>query len=327
VYRSFFGLRDRPFDLTPDPAYLLLTSGHREALAMLQYGIDARKGLIVLTGEAGTGKTTLLRTTQLDARDTTTFVTVTNPRLERDEFIETVVRGFCLEPEAAASKPRMLRALQDVLLRHLDEQRRCALIVDEAHSLSDELLEEVRLLANLETDSTKLLSIVLAGQPELAQRLNENTQWHLKQRVALRCELRRLTIEETCSFVAWRIRQAGGHPSAIFTLEAVKACHTHGCGIPRLISVISDNALIAAYAAGEKPVTAARVLDACRDLDLLESVSEPAPARAAVPDAPAPAPVPIRPHAAQHAAAAPADDESPSLFRLHTQPRRAWFFR
>jgi hypothetical protein len=159
----------------------------------------------------------------------------------------------------------------------------------------------------------------------LADRLNEHSKWHLKQRVALRCQLRRLTVEETCSFIAWRIRQAGGQPSAIFTLEAVKACHTHARGIPRLISVISDNAMIGAYAAGEKPVTAARIIEACRDLDLLAPERE-SPVEQPKDETAAVAVTAAQPVAPQ-GASAQADVESPSLFRLQTQPRRAWFFR
>ncbi len=268
MYKSFFGLRERPFELTPDPGYLLLTSAHREALSVLQYGIFARKGLLVLTGEAGTGKTTLLHAAAAKTNGKALLVTMSNPRLTRAEFIETVVHGFGLPPAAAQSKSRMLEELHGLLLQELERDRACALIVDEAHALSDELLEEVRLLANLETDVAKLVSIVLAGQPELAERLNRTEHRHLKQRVAHRCALRPLTLQETLSFVASRVHHAGGTPSAIFTLEAVQACHAASAGIPRLVCVICDNALISAYAVGEKPVTAARVLEVCRDLDI-----------------------------------------------------------
>ncbi|HSL22765.1 MAG TPA: AAA family ATPase [Vicinamibacterales bacterium] len=325
MYRTFFGLHLRPFDLTPDPAYLLLTPSHREALAVLQYGLMSRKGLIVLTGEAGTGKTTLLRAMQADAEGDPIFVTLTNPRLRRDEFVETIVHEFGIAPEAAQSKAHMLRELRALLLQQLAHGRPSALIVDEAHALSDELLEEVRLLANLETDSAKLLTTVLAGQPELADRLNESARWHLKQRVALRCALQPLTPDETLLFVAARIRRAGGDPAEVFTQQAVQACHAHACGIPRLVCVICDNALIAAYAAGEKPVRAARVLEVCRDLDLSP---QSAAGRAAHPIA-APASAAPRGEAARVPAgqAPAATRESGAMFSVFSQPRRAWFSR
>jgi len=226
----------------------------------------------------------------------------------------------------------MLETLQNHLLARLADGQPSALVVDEAHALSGELLEEVRLLANLETDSAKLLTIVLAGQPELADRLNETAHWHLKQRVALRCTLRRLTVEETSSFIAWRIRKAGGQPAGVFTLEAVKNCHKLGCGIPRLISVICDNALIAAYAAGEKPVNAARVHEVCRDLDLIDLENR-------APDLEVPVSAGGREPLSSEDASGPtvaespevedtrAVDAAPLLFAQHVQPRRAWFFR
>jgi type II secretory pathway predicted ATPase ExeA len=326
MYTGYFGLQERPFELTPNPDYLLLTEGHREALAMLQYGMSSRKGLVVLTGEAGTGKTTLLRTLHADAGDASRFVTITNPRLSREEFIETVAEGFGLSREAAGSKPRMLDELRELLLKRLEQDRWSALVVDEAHALGDELLEEVRLLANLETDSTKLMSIVLAGQPELAGRLNEARQWHLKQRVALRCVLNPLTREETFAFVASRIRKAGGQASGMFTRDAVDLCYQCSRGIPRLISVICDNALIAAYAAGEKPVNVARIREVCGQLDLAAEVPQAAAHR--------PTESPKKPPLVTNVRAA-ADDhlpeqavaEPPALFGRFWEPRRAWFVR
>lgn len=326
MYRTFFGLRERPFDLTPDPAYLLLTPSHREALAVLQYGLASRKGLIVLTGEAGTGKTTLLRALQANAPDDPVFVTMANPRLRRDEFVETLVQELGIDPEAARSKARMLHALRAFLLQQLERERPCALIVDEAHALDDELLEEVRLLANLETDSAKLLTIVLAGQPELADRLNDPARWHLKQRVALRCSLEPLTPVETASFIAARIHRAGGNAAEAFTQQAVQVCHAHARGIPRLVSVICDNALIAGYAAGEKPVRAARVLEVCRDLDL-DDVA-PSSARARTELTPSAATAPSVEAAPAMAPRAPDEaSDGASMFTLFSQPRRAWFLR
>lgn len=331
MYRAFFGLRDRPFDLAPDPGYLLMTPVHREALAMLQYGLMSQKGLIVLTGDAGTGKTTLLRAVQADAQNALLFVTITNPRLRREEFVETVAHGFGLSDAAALSKPRLLRELDTLLRDRLTQGLWSALIVDEAHALSNELLEEVRLLANLETDETKLLSIVLAGQPELADRLNEASQWHLKQRVALRCALNCLTKEESFALIASRIRRAGGQPSAVFTREAVECCHEYARGIPRLINVICDNALIAAFAAAEKPVTAARVKEIARDLDLATEPSAGAPEKLSATES-----LPVESVVVEADMPPPLSDGQPEperegqaagLFRAFSEPRRAWFIR
>src|SRR4029450_1181780 len=201
MYLDFYGLRESAFELTPDPKFLYLTKAHREALANLKYGLSTAKAVTVLTGEAGTGKTTLIRTAL--ASDTCARVRclhLTNPQLTRSEFVETLARGFSMTAAAAASKATLLDELERMLL----ERRKCgevmALVVDEAQRMSDELLEEVRLLANIETATTKLVPLVLAGQPELSDRLNEPSLRQLKQRVALRCQLPSLTLSETRAY-------------------------------------------------------------------------------------------------------------------------------
>ena len=197
--RAFFGLVSRPFDLTPDPRYLFLTPSHREALSNLEYGISARTGVTVLVGEAGTGKTTLIRAT-LEARDRakTKAIYLNNPTLTRSEFLEFLADEFQLPREVAdvedAAAPRARRrCCSTCCARDVTP----ALIIDEAQSLPYELLEEIRLLANIETPKEKLLPIILAGQPELAARLNHPSLRQLKQRVGLRCELRPLDLGET----------------------------------------------------------------------------------------------------------------------------------
>jgi general secretion pathway protein A len=269
MYESFFGLKERPFDLTPNPKYLFLTRSHREALSNLNYGISARTGVTVLLGEAGTGKTTLIRAT-LDARDPakTSPIYLNNPTLTRSEFLEFLAGEFRLSPDAAASKTRLLGDLQQSLLELLRSDVTPALIIDEAQSLPYELLEEIRLLANIETPHDKLLPIVLAGQPELAERLNHPSLRQLKQRVGLRCELRPLDLSETGAYITARVGVAGGTASQLFTREAVITIHERSQGIPRVISVIAHNALISAFAIGRKPVTTDVVLEVCRDFDL-----------------------------------------------------------
>ena len=274
MYEAFFGLDSRPFDLTPDPRYLFLTPSHREALSNLEYGISARTGVTVLVGEAGTGKTTLIRAT-LDARDQakTKTIYMNNPTLTRSEFLEFMAAEFQLPSQAADSKTRLLRDLEGALLDMLNADITPALIIDEAHSLPYELLEEIRLLANIDTAKVKLLPIILAGQPELAARLNDQSLRQLKQRVELRCDLRPLDLGETGAYITARVNVAGGQAPALFTREAVMMIHERSHGIPRVISVICHNALISSFAQGRKPVTTDCVLEVCRDFDLGKGVA------------------------------------------------------
>ena len=270
MYESFYALRERPFDLTPNPRFLFLTSQHREALSNLRYGLASPRGILLLTGEAGTGKTTLLRAAlALDQKAALRYVLLDNPTLTRAEFYEYLATGFRLSDEAAKSKARFLTELRrDVLERHASGGV-SALVIDEAQSLPYELLEEVRLLANIETATTKLLNVVLSGQPELADRLNEGTLRQLKQRVLLRCELGPLDLRETASYIAGRLRIAGGdRVEDVFTTDAVLAIHRLSGGIPRTISVICENALLGGFARGQKPVDRDVVLEVSRDFDL-----------------------------------------------------------
>lgn len=272
MYERFFGLRERAFDLTPNPRFLLLTAGHREALSNLQYGVASNQGLTLLTGEAGTGKTTVLRramATQIEpGAHRVSWVHLNNPVLGRHEFLEFIADGFSLSPEARMSKARLLRELEQVLRHRRDEGVLSALVVDEAQSLPDELLEEIRLLANLESDTHKLLPIVLSGQPEIGTRLNEWRFRHLKQRVALRCALSTLTLDETAGYIAGRVRLAGGDAGRLFSREAVIAIHGKSSGIPRTINVICENALLTAFAAQLSMVCADLVEDVARDFDI-----------------------------------------------------------
>jgi general secretion pathway protein A len=272
MYLRYYGLRDAPFELTPNPRYLYLTAQHREALANLQYGLSTAKAVTVLIGEAGTGKTTLLRAAlESPTCRAVRCVHLTNPTLSRTEFVEALAHAFALSPAAASSKAIFLAELDGVLR---DRRRRgeiTALMVDEAQRLSDELLEEVRLLANIESDTEKLLPLVLAGQPELGQRLNEPGLCQLKQRVALRCEIRPFSLSETAAYIAYRIRCAGGDAAHLFTREAVVLIHEHARGVARTVSVVCDNALLSGFAAGRQPVGRDLVLEVVKDFDLVPS--------------------------------------------------------
>jgi general secretion pathway protein A len=272
MYLRHYGLREAPFDLTPNPKFLYLTPQHREALSNLEYGLSSAKAVTVLIGEAGTGKTTLLKAALASERcRDVSCVFVSNPALTRNEFVETLAQRFELSAAASKSKAVLLTELEGLLKERRSRGQITALLVDEAQTLSVELLEEVRLLANIETASEKLLPLVLAGQPELAARLNDPALRQLKQRIALRCELRPFSLAETATYIAMRIRTAGGEAARLLTREAVMAIHEHSRGIARTISVICDNALVSGMALGKQPVGQDVVLEVCRDFDLQDS--------------------------------------------------------
>src|ERR1051326_7489064 len=202
MYQRYYGLRKRPFDPTPNPQHLLLTPAHREALGVLQYGLATRNGIIVLVGAAGTGKTTVLHAALASQPPGHHFVWMASPFSSRSEFFRQLAQGFGLSFAAAASKTRCLSELTRTLEERTRHGRFTTLIVDDAEALPSEILEEIRLLANIETDEEKLLSLVLAGRPELAARLNTPDLRQLKQRVALRCSLRPLMPGETADYIA-----------------------------------------------------------------------------------------------------------------------------
>jgi general secretion pathway protein A len=275
MYERFYGLRERPFDLTPNPRFLFMTAQHREALTTLEYGLSRRTGIALLVGDAGTGKTTIVHAAlQSQSVQRSHVVYLNNPALTRNEFIEFLAAGFDLSPSAASSKTRLLAELTDALATRHAAGTMASLIIDEAQCLPDGLLEEIRLLANIESASEKLLSIILAGQPEIAGRLNAASLRQLKQRIGLRCTLEPLSQAETSSYIAARLRIAGGDAAAVFTPEAVQTIHERSAGIPRTISVICDNALVSGFALDRRPVDRAVVVEVCRDFDFAEPADE-----------------------------------------------------
>ena len=269
MYQQFYGLQELPFELTPNPKCLFLTRRHREALSNLQYGLFSAKAITVLIGEAGTGKTTLLHTAlESPPCRNVTCVYLNNPTLTRTEFVEILSNRFNLGPHVSESKARLLEELDGVLRERRARGQITALVIDEAQSLSRELLEEIRLLANIETSTEKLLPLVLAGQPELRDRLNEPGLRQLKQRVALRCEIVPFSQEETAAYIAHRLRAAGADASKLFTREAVMLVHQKSGGIPRVINVMCDNALVTGYGLERRPVDRDIVVEVARDFDL-----------------------------------------------------------
>lgn len=324
MYESFFGLRERPFELTPDPRFLFLSSRQREALGNLQLGLTTPRGLTLLLGEAGTGKTTLLQAVMAGLQDAPVeCILLSNPTLTRAEFYEFMAGAFELSDSAARSKTRFLFELRQELVRRAGEGRLSAVILDEAQSLPYELLEEVRLLSNVETPTRKLLNVVLAGQPELAERLNEPSLRQLKQRICLRCELPVLDLTETACYIAGRLRIAGGNPAAIFSREAISEIFRASGGVPRTINVVCDNSLIGGFAAQTRPVSRAIIEEVVRDFDLL-----PAGASAAVP--PVTVVQRVQPALPESAEGTPesseADARPATMFAVFERKRRFSFF-
>jgi general secretion pathway protein A len=286
MYEKFFGLQERPFDLNADPRFLFMTAGHREALTTIRYGISGRKGITMVTGGAGTGKTTLLQAAlRMEEGQHVRPMHLANPILSRNEFLEFLALELQLTGHVHGSKTRLLRELEQTLRQRQQDGIVTPLVIDEAQALPDELLEEVRLLANSETSTDKLLPVVLIGQPELATRLNQPSLQHLKQRVALRAALAPLTLHETADYIAERIRIGGGDIRTVFAPEAVAAIFGASGGVPRIVSVICDNALVSGFALDQKPIGASIVAEVCRDFDLA------VPSRPAAPGAASPAPV------------------------------------
>jgi general secretion pathway protein A len=272
MYATLFGLKQDPFAMTPDPGFLLMTSRQREALAGLVYAILARKGFAALIGEAGTGKTTLLNklmTTLAEKR--ALFSVVLNPTLTPQEFLECALTDFGIR-DLPQSKTQRLLALDRLLLEADKKGSSCVLIVDEAHKLSSEVLEEIRLLSNFERPEGKLLQIILAGQPALGDVLDRYELQQLKQRVAVRLRIGRLTAAELQGYVAHRWKSAGGsqHP---FSESALERLALYSEGIPRVVNAVCDNALMLAVAEGMVHVTEQHIQEAAHDLALI-----PAPA-------------------------------------------------
>jgi type II secretory pathway predicted ATPase ExeA len=268
MYEQYYGLTARPFDLTPDPRFLVSTEVHREALSNLEYAIASRKGITLLIGEAGTGKTTVIRAAIEKQPARVHCVHLHNPALTRLEFVEMLAAQFSLSDNARTSKTGLLLELEQLLKHRRDAGETTVLIVDEAQSLPSELLDEIRLLTNIETKEDKLLSLIIAGQPELAARVNGTSFRQLKQRIGLRCELRPLNMNESVGYIAKRILVAGGVPAQVFTREAVLLVHEYARGIPRTMNVLADNALVGGFAAQERPVKKQLVRDVCIDFDI-----------------------------------------------------------
>lgn len=266
IYNAYFGFSENPFEISPDPEFLYRSPQHEEALANLIYGVRGRKGFIVLSGEVGTGKTTMLECLRdyLESQRIE-FAFIFNSRLTPEQFFEMMAFDFDLQCDRK-SKPEVLFALNSLLIQQAERGRTTALIVDEAHNLDWEVLEEIRLLGNLENRHGKLLQIILAGQPELDRKLDASNLRQLKQRIVLRCTLDPLSPDEVIAYIDTRLARAGMPNQTVFPLDVLDEIYVRSRGIPRLINLLCDNLLITAFAMEQRTTTLQMLDEVCRDL-------------------------------------------------------------
>ena len=264
MYNAFFGFTSSPFSLSPDPAFLYRSAQHEEALANLIYGVQSRKGFIVLTGEVGTGKTTMLECLRdyLEAQFIE-FAFIFNSRITPDQFFEMIAYDLDLRC-TRTSKTEVLFALNALLLQQAERGRTTVLIVDEAHNLEWEVLEEIRLLGNLETRHGKLIQVIMAGQPELDRKIEAPNLRQLKQRIVLRCNLDAFTLNDSSEYINSRMEKAGLPAQRVFSPELIAEIHLRAQGIPRVINAICDNLLLTCFATEIKAAT----------FDMLDEVSK-----------------------------------------------------
>lgn len=267
MYKSYFGLKANPFNPNPDPRFLFLTGATREALAALAYGIRNRKGFLLLTGEVGTGKTTLLnRLLEWLSEEKVATAFVFNSRLNEGEFFDFVLNDFGIACESRDKSQRLIRLNQWLLDRYRERQT-AVLIIDEAQNLSNDVLEEIRLLTNMETTQEKLLQIVLSGQPELEDKLRDPSLRQLRQRITIRCSTAPLSREEMQSYVVERLRVAGANGVPIFSVEAIDSVYKHSQGIPRIANLLCEHSLINAFVDQVRPIPAHIVDDVSREFE------------------------------------------------------------
>jgi general secretion pathway protein A len=268
MYNAFFGFSESPFSLSPDPSFFYRSEQHEEALANLVYGVQARKGFIVLSGEVGTGKTTMLECLRdyLEAQYIE-FAFLFNSRINVEQFFEMIAYDLNL-PCPRTSKTEVLFALNQMLVEQAQDGRTVVLIVDEAHNLEWEVLEEIRLLGNLENRNGKLLQIILSGQPELDRKLDAPNLRQLKQRIVLRSNLQPFTLRDAVEYIESRLERAGMPEQAIFSEELMAEVHLRAQGIPRVINAICDNLLLTAFALEKKTCDIGMLDEVCRDMRL-----------------------------------------------------------
>jgi len=274
MYTHFYNLREKPFNVTPSPRFLYLGETHKEALSLLTYGVMERKGFVLLTGEVGTGKTTIVQTLLKNLDSSVKYVYLSNPTVSVKDFLSYVAFGLGLRTQFS-SKGSFLIQFEEFLQKILQHQQNVLLIIDEAQKLSFELLEEIRLLSNMETPDKKLINIFLVGQPELNMKLGQPICRPLLQRISIRYHIRPLDLEDTREYITTRLKVAGAaNGTKIFSKNVIEAIHQYSEGYPRLINILADNVLLLGYSKGEKKITPAMVNQSYQDLKLNGSVSK-----------------------------------------------------
>lgn len=268
MYLNYYGLKEIPFSLTPDPKFMFKTESHLEAISTIKYAIEQGKGIAILTGEVGTGKTTTLRAAMQYFSRSVLPCYIFNPYLTVPEFFEQVCAGFGIELPRSVTKTERLNALGRLFISRHSQGLRTALIIDEAHGLSPDVLEEIRLLSNFETSSEKLLQMILSGQPELRENLNRPQLRQLKQRISLRCSLKPLTAFEVNEYIRFRLKVAGAERVNLFDSEAVGIISRVSLGVPRVINNICDNALLYGFSGGHEVIGGEIVYEVIDALDL-----------------------------------------------------------
>lgn len=266
VYESFFNLEHKPFELVPNPSFLYMSQAHRKALNYLTYGIRQQSGFILLTGEVGTGKTTLIRRLINSQLTDVTLSKIFNTKVEAQQLLEMILEDFGVRP-SGKDKPSLLRELNDFLISQYAKGRQCVLIIDEAQNLTHELLEEVRLLSNLENDYQKLLRIILVGQPELKQLLASPELLQLRQRIQVSCHIHPLPPTEMEGYITHRLESAGNRNAVNFSPEAYEAISQYTRGVPRLINILCDYLLLDAFARESHEITVDAVHEVAGDLN------------------------------------------------------------
>ena len=269
MYNEHFGFTESPFKVTPDPQFFFVNPCYEEAFATLRYGIETRKGFIVVTGDAGTGKTTLVKKLLCSFEPNVHTACINDPRLSFGELIQRALKDFGL-PSSSGNRLAMMAQIDEYLVRQFERGHIVCLMVDEAQNLSDETLEELRLLSNLETHTDKLLQIVLVGRPEFEEKLDQPELFHLKQRVVLRCRLRALQGREVGSYIDSRLKTVKYPRHELFGAESIARIAFYSRGVPRLVNIICDNALLVAYESSKSRVTAAIIEEVANSLKLSE---------------------------------------------------------
>jgi general secretion pathway protein A len=269
MYLDFFQLKEFPFNVTPDPRFLFFSDRHREAFDSLLYGVEHRKGFIILTGEVGCGKTTICRSVLNSLPGTVHSALILNPSITVAQLVRSILLDLDIEPKGG-DKLVHVAQLNRFLLQCLEKGENVAVIIDESQNLDPQLLEQVRMLSNMETDQHKLMQIILSGQPELKERLRQPELRQLRQRVMVHCDLEPLSVGETALYIRHRLEVAGSaDPNGVFQIDAIQQIHDLSAGIPRQINTLCDRTLLAAYARKNRQVTPPDVQSALTELSSL----------------------------------------------------------